>query len=96
MPHQLKKPKDTQVSELTNNPVLAKLLVNETFVHNGETYPVAYSTPPQLCKAYADLVRQYQLKRGLEIGTNLGLSTLFLAEAIHEQGGQLTTVDLRP
>ena len=80
---------------LTRNPVLAKLLNDRAFEHRDKTYPLGHSSPPKICHAYAGLIHQRRYREVLEIGTLLGFSTLFLAEAVAQTGGRVTTIDLR-
>jgi predicted O-methyltransferase YrrM len=42
------------------------------------------------------LVRALQAKRVLELGTCLGYSTIWLASALRETGGRLTSIEFRP
>jgi predicted O-methyltransferase YrrM len=77
------------------NPVLEKLLQAGTFTHRGQTYPIAHATSATICRRYADLIVEHKLKRGLEIGTLFGFSTLFLADAFSKTNGALDTVDIR-
>ena len=44
---------------------------------------------------YADRILSAGYKRGLEIGTFVGLSTVFLAEALARNNGTLDTIDPR-
>jgi predicted O-methyltransferase YrrM len=80
---------------LTRNPVLASLLNERTFEHRGKTYPLGHSSPPRICHAYIGLIRECRYREVLEIGTLLGFSTLFLAEAVAQTGGRVTTIDRR-
>lgn len=77
------------------NPVLEQLLATGEFSHRGQQYPIAHSTSPEICQRYADLIVEKNLKRGLEIGTLFGFSTLFLADAFAQTDGKLDTVDIR-
>lgn len=51
------------------------------------------SVEPELGKFLGLLVRLTGAKRVLEIGSGIGYSTLWLAEAVKETGGRLVTVD---
>jgi predicted O-methyltransferase YrrM len=77
------------------NPVIESLLTAGEFSHRGQGYPIAHSTSPDICRRYADLIVGRGLKRGLEIGTLFGFSTLFLADAFAKTGGRLDTIDIR-
>jgi predicted O-methyltransferase YrrM len=88
-------PRPVASHRLTRNPVLAKLLDDGAFEHRGRSYPLAHSTPPKICHAYARLICQRGYRDVLEIGTLYGLSTLFLAEAVAQTGGHVTTIDMR-
>lgn len=77
------------------NPVIEGLLEAGEFSHRGKRYPIAHSTSADICRRYADLIVTKNLKRGLEIGTLFGFSTLFLADAFAQTDGTLDTVDIR-
>lgn len=77
------------------NAVLEELLEAGEFSHRGQRYPIAHSTSPVICRRYADLIVKQGLRRGLEIGTLFGFSTLFLAEAFAQTEGELDTIDIR-
>jgi len=77
------------------NDVLARLLAAGEFSHRGCRYPIAHSTSPEICRRYADLIAGHNIERALEIGTLFGFSTLFLAGALAETGGELDTIDIR-
>jgi predicted O-methyltransferase YrrM len=77
------------------NPVIENLLAAGEFSHRGQRYPIAHSTSPEICRRYADLIVTHELRRGLEIGTLFGFSTLFLADALAQTDGRLDTVDIR-
>lgn len=77
------------------NVVLEELLEAGEFSHRGQRYPIAHSTSPAICRRYADLIVKQGLRRGLEIGTLFGFSTLFLAEAFAQTKGELDTIDIR-
>lgn len=77
------------------NPVVDDLLASGEFTHRGKRYPIAHSTSPDICRRYADLIVDCQLRRALEIGTLFGFSTLFLGDALRQTGGRLDTIDIR-
>lgn len=77
------------------NAVLEGLLAAGEFSHQGQQYPIAHSTSPEICRRYADLIVEHDLERGLEIGTLFGFSTLFLGDAFEQTGGRLDTIDIR-
>lgn len=77
------------------NAVLENLLASGEFSHRGRRYPVAHSTSPDICRRYVDLIVEHDLRRGLEIGTLFGFSTLFLADAFARTDGMLDTIDIR-
>jgi cephalosporin hydroxylase len=77
------------------NPVIQRLVDEGSFVHRGQRYPIAHATPISVCQRYAELIAEHSLRRGLEVGTLFGLSTLFLAQALTEHGGHLDTIDIR-
>jgi predicted O-methyltransferase YrrM len=77
------------------NPVIEGLLETGEFSHRGKRYPIAHSTSADICRRYADLIVDENLKRGLEIGTLFGFSTLFLADAFARTDGVLDTADIR-
>lgn len=77
------------------NAVIEDLVEAGEFSHRGERFPIAHSTSPDICSRYADLIIEHSLKRGLEIGTLFGFSTVFLADAFAHTGGHLDTVDIR-
>jgi predicted O-methyltransferase YrrM len=77
------------------NPVIQSLLEAGEFSHRGKRYPIAHSTSADICRRYADLIERENVKRGLEIGTLFGFSTLFLADAFSRTDGSLDTVDIR-
>jgi glycosyltransferase involved in cell wall biosynthesis/predicted O-methyltransferase YrrM len=81
--------------EVTLNAVLEDLLAAGEFSHRGRRYPIAHSTSPQICRRYADLIVRERIERVLEIGTLFGFSTLFLAGALAQTGGELDTIDIR-
>jgi predicted O-methyltransferase YrrM len=71
------------------------LVESGEFSHRGKRYPIAHSTSADTCRRYADLIVEHDLKRGLEIGTLFGFSTVFLADAFARTEGRLDTVDIR-
>jgi predicted O-methyltransferase YrrM len=75
--------------------VLEQLLEDGEFSHRGRRYPIAHSISAAICRRYADLIVKQGLRRGLEIGTLFGFSTLFLADAFAQTGGELDTIDIR-
>jgi predicted O-methyltransferase YrrM len=77
------------------NPVIQGLLEAGEFSHRGKRYPIAHSTSADICRRYADLIVKENLRRGLEIGTLFGFSTIFLADALAHTDGVLDTVDIR-
>lgn len=77
------------------NPVLKKLNQDEFFTHNGQKWPTDFCTPSWVCEHFGKIILENNLKRGLEIGTLFGLSTLYHAEALLRNGGHLDTVDIR-
>jgi glycosyltransferase involved in cell wall biosynthesis/predicted O-methyltransferase YrrM len=77
------------------NDVLEGLLAAGEFLHRGRRYPIAHSTSPEICRRYADLIARHNIECVLEIGTLFGFSTLFLAGALAETGGELDTIDIR-
>jgi predicted O-methyltransferase YrrM len=78
-----------------NNPTITRLVKSQHFDHRGVTYPLAHSTPPEVCTQYYTLIVKQHFKAILEIGTLYGLSTLFLAAGAQQTGGSVTTIDLR-
>lgn len=77
------------------NPTIEGLLAAGEFSHRGKRYPIAHSTSADICRRYAELIVEHDLKRGLEIGTLFGFSTMFLADAFSRTDGRLDTVDIR-
>lgn len=77
------------------NPVLLTLLREGGFDHRGVRYATSYSTPAAICQRYGELIIERGFKSALEIGTLLGFSTLYLAEALARNGGTIDTVDIR-
>ena len=73
----------------------AKTSINEIF----EYVPWTHATDPQSCRAIYHLIRRFQPRTLLEIGTNRGASTLYAAMAMREYRNvgrppRLVTVDL--
>ena len=64
----------------------------ETAVHDQRLLNIT----PETGAFLAVLVRACRAQRILEIGTSNGYSTLWLAEAAHATGGEVTTVEHRP
>lgn len=77
------------------NSVIESLLASGEFVHRGQSYPIAHCTAADICRRYANLILDNGATRALEIGTLFGFSSLFLAEALRQNGGQLDTIDIR-
>ena len=65
-----------------SNPVLLRLINEGAFEHKGRVYELKNSSPANICEKYGQLILQKRLSTGLEIGTLVGFSTLFLAEAL--------------
>jgi predicted O-methyltransferase YrrM len=77
------------------NDVLQNLLEAGEFSHRGKRYPIAHSTSAGICRRYAELIVEQDVKRVVEIGTLFGFSTLFLADALSQTNGHLDTIDIR-
>jgi len=77
------------------NTVLEDLLEAGEFSHRGKRYPIAHSTSADICRRYAALIVEQDVKRVVEIGTLFGFSTLFLADALTRTEGHLDTIDIR-
>jgi hypothetical protein len=80
----------------TNHPFLRKLIADGGFHFDGRFWPFT----PQVTRfdrlaQYAERILSAGYKRGLEIGTFVGLSTVFLAEALARNNGTLDTIDPR-
>lgn len=61
--------------------------------YEGRT-DIQNSIGPEVGKMLGFLVRTLHAQRVLELGTCLGYSTVWLAQAVQETGGQLTSVEL--
>jgi caffeoyl-CoA O-methyltransferase len=55
--------------------------------------PGRWNVPPQDGRFLYDLVLEKGFKRGLEIGTSNGYSTLWLGLALHKTGGKIITIE---
>ena len=77
------------------NAVLQELLEAGEFSHRGKRYPIAHSTSADICRRYAELIVEQDVRRVVEIGTLFGFSTLFLADALTQTNGHLDTIDIR-
>lgn len=80
----------------TDNPFLRKLISEGGFHFDGRFWPFT----PQVTRfdrlgLYAERILSAGYQRGLEIGTFIGLSTVFLAEALARNNGTLDTIDTR-
>jgi hypothetical protein len=80
----------------TNHPFLRKLIADGGFHFDGRFWPFT----PQVTRfdrlaLYAERILAAGYRRGLEIGTFIGLSTVFLAEALARNNGTLDTIDPR-
>lgn len=78
------------------HPFLRKLITEGGFHYDGRFWPFT----PQVTRfdrlaLYADRIVSAGYTRGLEIGTFIGLSTVFLAEALARNNGTLDTIDIR-
>jgi hypothetical protein len=79
-----------------DHPFLRKLITEGGFHFEGRFWPFT----PQVTRfdrlaVYADRIVSAGYTRGLEIGTFVGLSTVFLAEALARNNGTLDTIDIR-
>jgi predicted O-methyltransferase YrrM len=79
-----------------DNPYLRKLITEGGFHYDGRFWPFT----PQVTRfdrlaLYAERIVAAGYTRGLEIGTFIGLSTVFLAEALARNNGTLDTIDIR-
>jgi Methyltransferase domain len=79
-----------------NHPFLRKLIADGGFHFDGRFWPFT----PQVTRfdrlaLYAERILSAGHSRGLEIGTFIGLSTVFLAEALARNDGTLDTIDPR-
>jgi glycosyltransferase involved in cell wall biosynthesis/predicted O-methyltransferase YrrM len=86
---------DTHTSAGNVNATIEALLAAGEFSHRGHRYPIAHSTSAEICRRYADLIVEQNIKHALEVGTLFGFSTLFLADALVRTGGELDTIDIR-
>jgi predicted O-methyltransferase YrrM len=77
------------------NDLTLQLRRTRKFEHNGVSLDTGHRMADKMCDLIGGLIRSAGFKRGLEIGTLFGFSTLHLAEALQANGGNLTTVDLR-
>jgi hypothetical protein len=80
----------------TDHPFLRKLIADGGFHFDGRFWPFT----PQVTRfdrlaLYAERILSAGYKRGLEIGTFIGLATVFLAEALARNNGTLDTIDPR-
>ncbi len=66
------------------------MLINLPYVHGGG------NVLPRNGRLLYDLVCEKGYKRGLEIGTSNGYSTLWLALAFRKNGGKLITIEIDP
>ena len=79
-----------------NHPFLRKLIADGGFHYDGRFWPFT----PQVTgfdrlALYAERILSAGYSRGLEIGTFIGLSTVFLAAALARNDGTLDTIDPR-
>ena len=56
--------------------------------------PVHWNVPPEDGRFLYDLVLRKGYKRGLELGTSNGYSTLWLGLAFRKNGGKITTIEI--
>jgi Methyltransferase domain len=80
----------------TDHPFLRKLIADGGFHYDGRFWPFT----PQVTRferlaEYAERISSAGYRRGLEIGTFIGLSTVFLAAALARNDGTLDTIDPR-
>jgi hypothetical protein len=78
------------------HPYLRKLIADGGFHFEGRFWPFT----PQVTRfdrlaLYAERILSAGYRRGLEIGTFIGLSTVFVAEALAQNNGTLDTIDPR-
>jgi Methyltransferase domain len=78
----------------TDHPFLRKLITDGGFHYDGRFWPFT----PQVTRfdrlaEYAERISSAGYRRGLEIGTFIGLSTVFLAAALARNDGTLDTID---
>ena len=79
-----------------NHPFLRKLIADGGFHFDGRFWPFT----PQVTRfdrlaVYVERILSAGYRRGLEIGTFIGLSTVFIAAALARNDGTLDTVDPR-
>ncbi len=67
----------------------AGLAAKVTLATSLETWAVA----PEVGKKLYELVLEYKPKQIIEVGTSLGYSTIWLAEAARSYGGKITTIE---
>ena len=68
----------------------------DTFLHDLALYGRTNDIPnvsPEVGRFLADMVRATDARRVMEIGTANGYSTIWLARALAEAGGHITTID---
>jgi hypothetical protein len=95
MPRKLAKAVD-QSGTATNHPFLRKLIADGGFHFDGRFWPFTTQvTRFDRLALYAERILAAGYRRGLEIGTFIGLSTVFLAEALARNNGTLDTIDTR-
>lgn len=80
----------------TDHPFLRKLIADGGFHYDGRFWPFT----PQVTRferlaEYAERISSAGYRQGLEIGTFIGLSTVFLAAALARNDGTLDTIDPR-
>jgi methyltransferase family protein len=79
-----------------DHPFLRKLIADGGFHYDGRFWPFT----PQVTRfdrlaLYAERILSAGYRRGVEIGTFIGLSTVFLAAALARNDGTLDTIDPR-
>lgn len=82
---------------MQHNPVLDRLIRTRQFKAKGRMLPVKYCISQEIGERYYETIRQGGFHRALEVGSLFGFSSLFLAQALAENGGQpqMTIVDAR-
>jgi predicted O-methyltransferase YrrM len=77
---------------------LAKMQAEASEVQEQTENPSAHhrSLDPEAAAFLSLLVRVAGAKRILEIGTSVGFSTIYIADAVRQTGGHITTVELIP
>jgi predicted O-methyltransferase YrrM len=83
------------MAKYPSNATLLDLVKSGSFAHRGKKWPIKYSTPTAICQRYGEIILEKRLRRGVEIGTLFGLSTMYLAEALQRNEGHLDTIDIR-